>query len=54
MAIHQFRRKSNNYGKSPSCENRTQDLLVPKPYPTPKMPLGYEPWAKILYFKSTF
>ncbi|MFS8008353.1 hypothetical protein Hanom_Chr14g01271671 [Helianthus anomalus] len=24
------------------CGNRTQDLLVPKSYPTPKMPLGYK------------
>ncbi|MFS7996504.1 hypothetical protein Hanom_Chr12g01130711 [Helianthus anomalus] len=26
----------------PPCKNRTQDLLVPKPYHTPKMPLGYK------------
>ncbi|MFS7946488.1 hypothetical protein Hanom_Chr06g00536861 [Helianthus anomalus] len=26
----------------PPCGNRTQDLLVAKPYLTPKMPLGYK------------
>ncbi|MFS8030581.1 hypothetical protein Hanom_Chr17g01535681 [Helianthus anomalus] len=42
LLIHQFRRKPNKYGKNPFCGNRTQDLLVPKPYSTPKMPLGYK------------
>ncbi|MFS7989278.1 hypothetical protein Hanom_Chr11g01044801 [Helianthus anomalus] len=41
MSIHQFKRKPNKYGKI-FCGNRTQDLLVPKLYPTPKMPLGYK------------
>ncbi|MFS8025528.1 hypothetical protein Hanom_Chr16g01476151 [Helianthus anomalus] len=36
MPIHQFKRKPNRYGKNPRCGNRTQDLLVPKPYPTPR------------------
>ncbi|MFS7894852.1 hypothetical protein Hanom_Chr00s002138g01692671 [Helianthus anomalus] len=33
----------------PPCGNRTQDLLVPKSYPTTKMPLGYKAMgAKLL------
>ncbi|MFS7916885.1 hypothetical protein Hanom_Chr03g00182621 [Helianthus anomalus] len=42
MPIHQFKGKPNKYGKKHLCGNRTQDLLVPKFYPTPKMPLGYK------------
>ncbi|MFS7982927.1 hypothetical protein Hanom_Chr11g00968511 [Helianthus anomalus] len=42
MPIHQFRRKSNKYGKKNPCGNQSQNLLVPKTYPTPKMPLGYK------------
>ncbi|MFS7895212.1 hypothetical protein Hanom_Chr00s002522g01701121 [Helianthus anomalus] len=42
MSIHQFRSKPNKYGKKLPCGNRTQDLLVPKPYPTHKMPQGYK------------
>ncbi|MFS8013994.1 hypothetical protein Hanom_Chr15g01339471 [Helianthus anomalus] len=38
MPIHQFRRKPNKYGKKPL----TQDLLITKSYPTPKMPLDYK------------
>ncbi|MFS7916963.1 putative cytochrome P450 [Helianthus anomalus] len=41
MPIHQFRRKPNKSGKNPLCENRTQDLMVTKFYPTTQMPLGY-------------
>ncbi|KAJ0694055.1 putative transcription factor interactor and regulator CCHC(Zn) family [Helianthus annuus] len=29
-------------GTTPFCRNRTQDLLVPKLYPTPKMALDYK------------
>ncbi|KAF5795554.1 hypothetical protein HanXRQr2_Chr08g0341061 [Helianthus annuus] len=38
----------------PPCRNRTQDLLVPKPYPTTKMPLGYKAMGKnIKYIKMS-
>ncbi|MFS7932558.1 hypothetical protein Hanom_Chr04g00369231 [Helianthus anomalus] len=47
MPIHQFRRKPNKHGKNSLCGNRTQDLLVPKFYPTTKMPLGYKAMGKI-------
>ncbi|MFS8034060.1 hypothetical protein Hanom_Chr17g01576751 [Helianthus anomalus] len=42
MSIHQFRNKPNKYEKNLPCDNRTQDLLILKPYLTPKMPLGYK------------
>ncbi|MFS7920179.1 hypothetical protein Hanom_Chr03g00221391 [Helianthus anomalus] len=42
MSIYQFSRKPNKYGKNPLCDNRTQDLLVPNPYPNTKMPLDYK------------
>ncbi|KAJ0456840.1 hypothetical protein HanIR_Chr15g0767021 [Helianthus annuus] len=29
-------------GTTPFCRNRTQNLLVPKLYPTPKMALDYK------------
>ncbi|MFS7933870.1 hypothetical protein Hanom_Chr04g00384871 [Helianthus anomalus] len=43
MPIHQFRRKPDKYWKNPlvGIEPRTY-LLVPKPYLTPKTPLGYK------------
>ncbi|MFS7960435.1 hypothetical protein Hanom_Chr08g00703141 [Helianthus anomalus] len=37
-----------NMGKPP-CKNRTQDLLGPKSYPTPRMPLDYKVMDKMLF-----
>ncbi|MFS7971140.1 hypothetical protein Hanom_Chr09g00829191 [Helianthus anomalus] len=42
LPIHQFRGKPNKYEKNLLCVNRTHDLLVPKRYLSPKMPLGYK------------
>ncbi|MFS7923688.1 hypothetical protein Hanom_Chr03g00263711 [Helianthus anomalus] len=50
MSVHQFRRKHNKYEKNSPCENRTQELLVPKSYPNPKVPLGYKAMGKMSPF----